>query len=224
MQVKDRDGALLCRRRRPHMDEQMDERMDQQMNEQMDAKSRGVEDGVLPTREEGWREAGAGPTAGDGEANAQLPGDLTKELAAATSRIAELAGRLKTEATARQLRDALEDAGAVRVREAMRAAQMALARSGPSGEMEVEMEVEVEGDEGAMARVIAGAIEDVRAAHPEFFEQTRWASTNAADAADATDAARGATREEVVAELAARARATNDRRALLDYLRARRAR
>lgn len=197
------------------MDKQMDERMDQQM----DAKSRGVEEGVLTTQEEGGREVGAGPTAGDGEANAQLPGDLTKELAAATSRIAELAGRLKSEATARQLRDALEDAGAVRVRDAMRAAQMALARRAPSGEMEVEMEVEA--DEGAMARVIAGAIEGVRAAHPEFFEQTRWASTNAADA---TDAARGATREDVVAELAARARATNDRRALLDYLRARRAR
>lgn len=194
------------------MGTQMDEQMDEQMNEQMDEQSGGVGEGVLTTRAEGGREVGAG----SGEANAELPGDVTKELAAATSRIAELAGRLKTEATARLLRDALEDAGAVRVREAMRAAQMALARRGPSGS-----EGESAADEAATARVIAGAIEGVRAAHPEFFEQTRWASTNVADA---TDAARGASRVDAVAELAARARATNDRRALLDYLRARRAR
>ncbi len=122
----------------------------------------------------------------------------TEQLAEATSRIASLSAQLEGESMARRLREAMEDAGAVRVRDAVRAAQGALAQ-------------------GADAAAIAREVDRVRLAHPEFFTQTRWASTNA-------PAARGERADdERVNQLAARARATNDRRALLEYLRARRA-
>lgn len=120
------------------------------------------------------------------------------QLAEATSRIADLAAKLNSETLARQLRDGLEDAGAVRVREALRAA-IALAPASSD------------------SAAISGAIDKVRAAHPDYFAQGRWPTTNA-PAADGD-----ASSKDGVSALAARARATNDRRALLDYLRARRA-
>ena len=121
------------------------------------------------------------------------------QLAEATARMADLAAKLHSEAFSRQLREALEDAGAVRVREALRSA-MALASS-PSAD----------------AGQVSNAIERVRAAHPEFFEHVRWPTTNAPSTEGEPSS------KDSVSALAARARATNDRRALLDYLRARRA-
>lgn len=146
----------------------------------------------------------AGDAAGEavGATAADEPTALAKaqaQLAEATSRIADLAAKLHSEAFSRQLREALEDAGAARVREALRAA-MALATAS-----------------SADAGQVSNAIERVRAAHPEFFEHVRWPTTNAPVAEGE------ASSKDAVAALAARARATNDRRALLDYLRARRA-
>lgn len=124
-------------------------------------------------------------------------------IAEAQERIAALGAEVEREALARRLRDAVEDAGALRVRDALRAAHEAMARS-----------------PAATASAIPGVIEAVRAAHPEYFADTRWASTNApATGAPGIDAPRA----DVVDRLASLARATNDRRALLEYLRARRA-
>lgn len=119
---------------------------------------------------------------------------LRAQLADANARIAALGAELDAQRRTKQLREAMEDAGAVRVRDAVRAAEAI----GPAAD----------------ASGIAGVVERVRAAHPAFFAATTWPSTNAPAA--------GARDEPSVDRLAARARASNDRRALLEYLRARR--
>lgn len=119
---------------------------------------------------------------------------LRGQLADADARIAALGAELDAQRRTKQLREAMEDAGAVHVRDAVRAAKAI----GPAAD----------------ASGIAGVVERVRAAHPAFFAATTWPSTNAPAA--------GARDEPSVDRLAARARASNDRRALLEYLRARR--
>lgn len=126
------------------------------------------------------------------------------QIADAAARIAALSERLENEARSRLVREALEDAGAVRLRDATRVADQLLARAG------------TQGSAADTPRDLAGVVAHVREAHPEFFaHSSRWPST-AAGTSPAPDAS--------LDGLATRARASNDRRALLEYLRARRAR
>lgn len=150
------------------------------------------------------RSGSDGREAGSGEDPRAL---VTAELEAARRRIEALDAQVRAQALERRVRDAMEDAGAVRVGDAVRAALAAVGGDGGGGGGEESGEAE-----------IGSAVQRVRAAHPEYFGGSRWPTTNAA-----TERGDGSGHEEMAA-LAARARASNDRRALLDYLRARRAR
>lgn len=167
---------------------------------------------------------GAGDGAGDGARGVAGDGvgttredagaEATAQLAAARAQIAELSGKLRAESVARRLREAIEDAGAVRVRDAMRVAAVAAARL-----------------TDATTEALARVVEEVRAAHPEFFGQVRWPSTNASGDRHSSAAGSNAdgsnpdgSNPSGLDALATRARASNDRRALLEYLRARRER
>lgn len=148
--------------------------------------------------------------------------EARSQLAEARAQIVAMRGEMDKADVVRRLRDALEDAGAVRVREALRAAQEAMAGSmAPGAAATSGADGRSNSDAATGADAICRAIDAVRAAHPEFFVQARWGSTNAPASSTSTGDVQRASE---VDRLAARARMANDRRALLEYLRARRAR
>lgn len=164
-----------------------------------DQTNQGPMDQTSDATAQGHQRADAGAAQGDvanerANETSESLGRLRAQLADANARIAALGAELDAQRLTKQLREAMEDAGAVRVLDAVRAAEAL----GPVAD----------------ASGIAGAVERVRAAQPSFFGATTWPSTNAPAA--------GARDEPSVDRLAARARASNDRRALLEYLRARR--